>query len=94
MSGNKPARIWKTNVVTFILFVMLSCTGLISWALLPGGFKSGERGHFPMLRGVLLEIHEWVAVALIISIVIHILLHWNYVRNNLRKYGLIKDSSS
>lgn len=53
------------------------------------GLRS-ERQFFDFLRHFLVEVHEWMALLFIATIVIHIILHWTYVRNNLKKYSILK----
>jgi cytochrome b subunit of formate dehydrogenase len=84
MTNRKTSDLWLINVVSFVLFVVLSVTGLINWLLLPKGYAA--RGSFLItLRHLLVEIHEWVAVGFMVAIAIHILLHWGYVKANLKK---------
>lgn len=89
MSSNKAAKLWFVNVVSFILFSILTFTGLINWLLLPKGYKAAG-GFLISLRHVLREIHEWTAVLFIIAVVVHLVLHWPYITSNLKKYGLLK----
>jgi hypothetical protein len=92
MRSRKTSDLWLINVVSFVLFVVLSLTGLINWLLLPKGYAA--RGSFLItLRHFLVGIHEWVAVGFMVTIAIHILLHWGYVKANLKKYNILKDSS-
>ena len=84
MRSKKASKLWATNVVSFILLLVLAATGLINWLLLPRGYQA--KGSFLVsLRHFLTDIHEIAAVLFIIVIAIHVLLHWSYVRSNLRK---------
>jgi hypothetical protein len=42
------------------------------------------------LRHFFIAMHEWTALIFIIVIVVHIILHWPYIKTNLLKYGIIK----
>ena len=89
MANGKSFKLWIVNVVSFILFILLSITGLINWLILPRGFEA--RGSFlGSLRHFLRGIHEWAALAFIIIVAVHFVLHGSYIKNNLKKYGLIK----
>ena len=89
MTGRKTFKLWLINVVSFILVMILSMTGLINWLLLPKGYEA--RGSFLIsLRHFFREIHEWTALAFMVTIAIHIVLHWSYVKANLKKYNIIK----
>ncbi len=89
MTSRKTSDLWLINVVSFVLFVVLSLTGLINWLLLPKGYAA--RGSFLItVRHFLVQVHEWVAVGFMITIVIHILLHRGYIKANLKKYNISK----
>jgi hypothetical protein len=42
------------------------------------------------VRHFFVTIHEWTALIFMITIVIHIFLHWTYVKSNLKKHGIMK----
>jgi hypothetical protein len=89
MMNGKALKLWVVNVVSFILFSLLGITGLINWLILPKGY--GNRGGVLVsLRHFLVEVHEWAGLLFIIIIVVHIVLHWGYVKTNLKKYGIVK----
>ena len=86
MPNNKAAKLWFINIVSFILFMVLTVTGLINWLLIPRGFR-GEGGFLMVLKHFFLEIHEWTALLFIVVVFIHLILHWPYIKSNLRKHG-------
>ena len=89
MSNRKTTKLWLTNVASFILLTVLAITGLINWLLLPKGYEA--RGSFLItLRHFFVEVHEWTALAFMVTIAIHILLHWGYVKANLKKSDILK----
>lgn len=89
MPKRKTRKLWLINVLSFIFFIVLSSTGLINWLLLPKGYEA--RGSFLVsLRHFFIEIHEWAAVGFMVTIVIHIVLHWSYIKTNLKKYNIRK----
>lgn len=79
---------WVINVVAFVLFALMVITGGAAW-LLPhgGGPASAVYGLRPALRAV----HQVGALLFSLTIVIHLFLHARYIRQNLKKSGLIKD---
>jgi len=89
MSNNKAATLWFVNVFSFVLFSILTITGLINWLILPGGYR-GEGGVLISLRHFLRGIHEWAALLFIVVVVIHFMLHWPYIKSNLKKHGIFK----
>jgi hypothetical protein len=86
LSGKQMRKSWFINVASFFLLSLLCVTGLINWLVLPRGYRGGE-GFLFGLRHFLIGVHEWAAVLFLITIAIHIALHWGYVRANLRKKG-------
>jgi hypothetical protein len=89
MTMNKSAKLWFVNIISFILFAILTLTGLINWLFVPRG--GGAHEGFPvLLRHFLRDVHEWTALMFIVMILIHFTLHWAYIKSNLKKYGIIK----
>jgi hypothetical protein len=89
MNGKKAFKLWTVNVLSFILFVLLSVTGLLNWLVIPRGYEA--RGSVLVsVRHFLITIHEWTALIFMITIVTHIILHWTYIRSNLKKYSIMK----
>ena len=70
----KISTLWTVNVLSFVLFILLSVTGLINWLILPKGYEL--RGSFlRSLRHFLIEIHQWTGLIFIIIIVtVHVFL--------------------
>ena len=89
MSMNKGETLWIVNVFSFILFMILSLTGLINWLFVPRG-GGGGGGFAIQFRHFLREVHEWTALLFIIMTVVHLFLHWPYIKANLQKYQIIK----
>ena len=89
MANGKASKLWTVNVISFIIFVILCITGLINWLVLPRGYQA--RGDFLIsLRHFFITLHEWVGMMFIVLIIIHIVLHWTYIKSNLKKYGMMK----
>ena len=84
MRSKKAHKVWIINVVSFVLFLLLGTTGLINWLVLPRGFQA-RGSQLLSVRHFLREIHEWTALLFIVVILIHLMLHWNYIKTNLRK---------
>jgi len=89
MSNGKGSRLWTVNVISFLLLIVLSSTGLINWLLLPKGYEA-RRTALVSLRHFFVTIHEWAGLAFIIVVTIHIVLHWPYIKSNLKKFGIMK----
>ena len=80
--GKKVSRIWIVNVVSFFLFSLLGVTGLLNWLIVPWGRVQGA-GFSVSLRHFLVTIHEWTALLFMITIGVHVSLHWSYIKNML-----------
>jgi hypothetical protein len=93
MAAGKSSKIWMVNLTSFILFAVLCVTGLLNWLVLPRGYEA--RGSLLVsARHFLIAVHEWAGLIFIIVIVIHIKLHWPYVKSNLQKTGIMKAKTS
>jgi len=89
MSNGRSSKLWIVNVISFILFIILFSTGLLNWLVLPRGYEA--RGSFSVsLRHFFIALHEWAALMFMIVIAVHIVLHWPYIKSNLKKYGIMK----
>jgi hypothetical protein len=89
MANGKALKLWTVNVISFILFVILCSTGLINWLVLPRGYQA--RGDFLIsLRHFFIALHEWLGMMFMVLIILHIVLHWTYIKSNLRKYNMMK----
>src|SRR5512135_537962 len=73
---SKGLRLWLLNLVLFTCFVLLSLTGLIPWVFLPRGPRPGDGSGLYVLRHTLIELHQWLALALIVLVVLHLVWHW------------------
>ena len=89
MFNRRSTKLWVVNLISFILFIVLCSTGLLNWLVLPRGYQA--RGSFLVsLRHFFIAIHEWAALIFMVVVAIHIILHWPYIKSNLKKYGIMK----
>ena len=93
MANSKAAKLWFVNVMSFILFSVLTVTGLLNWLVLPHGYQA-KGSMLISFRHFLREVHEWTALLFIIIILIHLILHWSYIKINLKKYGSKRQGST
>jgi quinol-cytochrome oxidoreductase complex cytochrome b subunit len=89
MAKSKAVKLWFVNVVSFILFLVLTVTGLLNWLVLPRGYQA-KGSILISFRHFLREVHEWAALLFIIVIFFHLILHWAYIKTNLKKYGIMR----
>jgi len=88
----------KKSYVYFSLFVALVISGLVEavsgfvlWIALPSGGSGGnhavsEAAFLGLTRHTWLDLHDWFAIALIVIVTIHALLHWPWIWRMTKKY--------
>ena len=81
------------NYILFVILLLLglfqAMSGFILWLALPhgGGGRGGSTTTFwSLTRNTWIDIHDWVAVALVVMIIIHILLHWKWILYMTKSY--------
>lgn len=60
----------------------LAVSGFVRWFILPGSGRGGPRSQeavFIFTRHTWTDIHQWLAVAFVVLVVLHIYLHWSWV---------------
>jgi len=81
----KATSNYLTDLVMFVLFLFEAVSGFILWLILPkGGGYMGGRGliteaTFLWSRDTWIVLHDWVAVALLVVVVLHLVLHWKWI---------------
>ena len=86
MAIPKQTQLWIVNLISFVLFCLLTITGLINWLVFPHGVGRRESLMLEM-RHLLRTVHVWLALFFLVVVVIHLLLHWPYIRSNLVRMG-------
>ena len=61
-----------------LLSLTLALSALLLWVIFP-------KGYYPS-RVVWVEIHKWVGLSLSIGVLVHIALHWRWLRQMTRHY--------
>ena len=84
----------RKKTQNFILFVILfflglfqAVSGFVMWLALPrGGGGGGRYGggvedatFWSLSRHEWADLHDWVALSLLVMIIIHIILHWKWI---------------
>lgn len=86
------------NYIIFFIMVLLALfeavSGFVLWFVLPRGGEGymGGRGEaaqaaFLWERHTWLDLHNWVAVALVVLVVIHVILHWKWIIYMTKGFG-------
>jgi cytochrome b subunit of formate dehydrogenase len=87
---NKRKINYIIDFPALISFVITAFTGLALMLFMPSGIRQGR---FQSLWGIekttWIKLHDWSGLVLIILVIIHLILHWNWVvimtRNTLKK---------
>jgi len=68
-------------VILFFLGLFQAVSGFIMWLALPhsGGGRGGGDTFWSLARDTWRDLHDWVAVALLVIIIIHLILHWKWI---------------
>ncbi|MGB5984307.1 MAG: DUF4405 domain-containing protein [Desulfobacterales bacterium] len=86
MGSNKAKAMWIVNLISFVLFGVLSLSGLINWLILPRGPDARE-GVLISLRHLIRDVHTWTALIFILIILVHLGLHFKYIKAHLKSSG-------
>lgn len=84
MKWNKARINLALDIMIGVAFVVEVLSGFVLWIVLPYGGYRGGRGYvsspiFVLSRSEWLRLHDWFAVVIIIGVVAHIALHWQWV---------------
>ena len=82
----RQARInFSLNSLLFVAFLLASLTGLVIWLLLPSGGYQGGRNPFynatllSLTRHQWQDLHLWAGLAMIVILINHLVLHWDWL---------------
>jgi predicted permease len=85
------------NYVLFALLFFLglfqALSGFIMWFILPhggGGWRGGssltDAVFLGLVRDTWRALHDWVAAALLVVVILHIIVHWNWIWRMTKSY--------
>ena len=94
----KATRNYLLALVMFLLALFQAVSGFVLWFALPrgNGYRGGRDAEiegaatFLWDRHTWINIHDWVAVALLVLLVIHLILHWKWIVYVTRSYFRLK----
>lgn len=89
---NKPKINYIVDFLAFVSFLITAVSGLAIKIFMPGGVRQGRLQEFlGVQKGIWSQIHDWFGILLIIFVVIHLILHWDWIicmtKNVFRKSG-------
>jgi ABC-type dipeptide/oligopeptide/nickel transport system permease subunit len=88
----KATRNYILALVMALLALFQAVSGFVLWLVLPrgGGYMGGRgtdgNGIFLWPRDTWIDLHDWTAVALVVIVVVHIILHWGWIIRMTRSY--------
>jgi predicted ferric reductase len=78
MSKNKLN--FLVDFLALLSFLVTAKTGLIIFFFLPDGVRQGRyQEFFGIAKSTYSAIHDWAGIILIILVVIHLILHWQWI---------------
>jgi hypothetical protein len=75
--------------IMLLLGLVQAISGFLLWLVIPGGHRGFGAGRasdtilWP--RYTWIDLHDWTAVALVVMVIIHLILHWNWIVNMTKK---------
>jgi hypothetical protein len=84
----KARSYWIMAMSMALLGLAEAVTGFVLWLGFPTGGGGGGRGwgggvgnltFWELSRHTWIDIHDWVAVALVVLVVVHVILHWKWI---------------
>ena len=83
----KATRNYILFVFLFFLGLFQAVSGFVMWLALPHGGEGYGRGggggseavFWSLTRNTWRDLHDWVAVALLVMIITHLVLHWRWI---------------
>ncbi|MEA3342655.1 MAG: DUF4405 domain-containing protein [archaeon] len=77
---NKAKMNYFVDILMGFSFLITAVTGLILFFFLPGGVSHGRYQLFmEITKGTWLTVHNWAGIVIIILVIIHFILHWNWM---------------
>ena len=77
---NKPKINYIVDFLALVSFAVTALSGLAIKFFMPSGVKQGRLQEFlGIQKSVWSEIHDWFGILLIIFVLIHLILHWNWI---------------
>ena len=85
----KAKVLWIMTINMVLLGLAEAVSGFVLWLGFPSGGGGGGRGSggggvgeltfWELSKHTWIDIHDWVAVALVVLVLVHIILHWKWI---------------
>jgi len=77
---NKSKINYIIDFLAFISFFVTAISGLVIKIFMPSGVRQGRlQEYLGIQKATWSQIHDWFGILLIIFVIIHIALHWNWI---------------
>jgi cytochrome b subunit of formate dehydrogenase len=77
---NKQKTNYIIDLLALVSFIIAAISGLVIRFFMPSGVRQGRLQEFlGIQKGVWSEIHDWAGIIFIVLIIIHFILHWDWV---------------
>jgi hypothetical protein len=77
---NKSKINYIVNFLALFFFVVTALSGLAIKFFVPSGVRQGRLQEFlGIQKNAWSEIHDWFGILLIVLVVIHLILHWDWI---------------
>ena len=94
----KATQNYIVFITLFLLGLFQAVSGFIQWLVLPrGGYRGGREvgtvadNTFLWQRDTWVDLHNWIAVALVVIVLIHLILHWKWIVHMTKTYFTQKE---
>jgi len=91
----KATLFFNLAVTMFLLSLTMAISGFVLWLAFPSG-GGGGGGHgrggggeltfWELSKHTWIDVHNWVAVALLVVAIVHIILHWKWIVRMPKKF--------
>ena len=83
---------FSVDILMFLDFLILAISGFILMKVYPAGEKSGMAGvRFLLDRFAWLKVHDVTSILIMILLIIHLILNWNWIKGMFKQLFKKKD---
>ncbi len=84
----KATRNYLLAFIMAVFALFQGITGFILWVVLPRGYMGGRGADSTFIwpRDSWIVLHDWTAVALVVIVLVHVILHWGWIVRMTRSY--------
>ena len=88
----KSTKNYVIFIFLFLLALFQTASGFVMWLVLPSGqgYQGGRGSIVPEVfiwdRHTWINLHDWVAVALLVILVLHLILNWKWILYHTKRY--------